>query len=67
MSGIGKVVQVDQTDGVRMTLEQGGIVHFRASGNAPELRCYVEAGAVAEVEALLAVCMERLRAHVAAV
>lgn len=67
MSGIGRVVQVDQTDGVRMTLEQGGIVHFRASGNAPELRCYVEAGAVAEAEALLAVCMERLRAHVAAV
>lgn len=34
---------VDQTDGVRLTLNNGHILHFRASGNAPELRIYSEA------------------------
>ena len=32
----------DTTDGLRMTATDGQIVHLRASGNAPELRCYVE-------------------------
>jgi phosphomannomutase len=39
---------VDQTDGLRMTLEDGGIVHLRPSGNAPELRCYAEADSYAQ-------------------
>jgi phosphomannomutase len=30
-------------DGTRFSWESGEVVHFRASGNAPELRCYVEA------------------------
>ena len=33
----------DLTDGVRMRLADGRIVHVRPSGNAPELRLYVEA------------------------
>ncbi|SDG96313.1 phosphomannomutase [Alloyangia pacifica] len=33
----------DLTDGVRMGLSDGRIVHVRPSGNAPELRLYVEA------------------------
>lgn len=37
------VKQTDTTDGLRMLLESGEIVHLRPSGNAPELRCYVEA------------------------
>ncbi|MGC4069765.1 MAG: hypothetical protein QM784_34920 [Polyangiaceae bacterium] len=32
----------------------GGTVHFRASGNAPELRVYVEAATQPRAEALLA-------------
>lgn len=36
-------IGIDTTDGVRMTFPDGDIVHLRASGNAPELRCYVEA------------------------
>ena len=43
MSAIGKVRSVDNTDGLRMTLDDGSIVHLRPSGNAPEFRCYVEA------------------------
>ena len=38
------VVSIDETDGLRMTLSIGDIVHLRPSGNAPELRCYVESG-----------------------
>lgn len=34
----------DTTDGLRMTLVDGRIVHLRPSGNAPECRFYAEAG-----------------------
>lgn len=37
---------VDRTDGLRMTLNDGRILHLRPSGNAPELRLYVEADAM---------------------
>lgn len=34
---------IDRTDGLRITLTDGRIVHLRPSGNAPELRLYSEA------------------------
>ncbi len=37
-----KVVEINKTDGLRLTLDNGSIIHLRPSGNAPELRCYVE-------------------------
>ncbi|MFB2863349.1 phosphomannomutase [Aeromonas sp. MdU4] len=40
------IEHVDNTDGLRITLSDGRIVHLRPSGNAPELRCYVEADSV---------------------
>ena len=40
----GKISGIDLTDGVRITFDSGEIVHFRPSGNAPEFRCYTEAG-----------------------
>ena len=44
LAGIdGVETAVDQTDGLRMTLADGRIVHLRPSGNAPECRFYVEA------------------------
>lgn len=43
----------DRRDGLRLTLGDGATVHFRASGNAPELRVYVEAADQAGAEALL--------------
>ena len=39
---LGSVAAVDRLDGVRVSLVGGAVVHYRASGNAPELRCYVE-------------------------
>lgn len=40
---MGQVASLDTTDGARFTLSGGEIVHYRPSGNAPELRCYCEA------------------------
>lgn len=38
-----KINNIDETDGLRITLADNRIVHLRPSGNAPELRCYAEA------------------------
>lgn len=46
--------EVDTTDGLRLTFPDGDIVHLRASGNAPELRCYAEA---TSLDAAKALCM----------
>jgi len=37
-----KVLEINQIDGLRLTLDNEVIIHMRPSGNAPELRCYVE-------------------------
>lgn len=39
----GDLAHTDETDGLRMTFASGEIIHLRPSGNAPELRVYVEA------------------------
>lgn len=44
---------VDTTDGVRITLHNNEILHYRASGNAPELRCYAEASTQVRAEDLV--------------
>ncbi len=38
----GKHVRLDQTDGLRICFGNGELIHYRPSGNAPELRCYAE-------------------------
>jgi phosphomannomutase len=50
---LGAIESVDATDGARLTLATDEVVHFRASGNAPELRCYVEAATSERAHALL--------------
>lgn len=45
---------VNAIDGLQYHLSGGETVHFRASGNAPELRSYVEAGTEERAKALLA-------------
>ena len=54
VAGEGVLASVDTTDGPRLVLEDGRVIHYRASGNAPELRCYTEAASQAEADALLA-------------
>ncbi|ANT63265.1 phosphomannomutase (plasmid) [Salipiger sp. CCB-MM3] len=51
----------DLTDGVRVTLADGRIVHVRPSGNAPELRLYVEAMDKAGAEGLMQTGLMELR------
>ncbi|WP_430253849.1 phosphomannomutase [Neorhizobium sp. DAR64872/K0K18] len=52
-STIGPIASTSDIDGMRVTLRDGRIVHLRPSGNAPEMRCYVEAETDAGAEALL--------------
>jgi phosphomannomutase len=49
----GKVISCDTTDGRRYRLAGGRIIHFRPSGNAPEMRCYAEASDAAAAASLL--------------
>lgn len=56
----GEVSSLDTTDGLRMTFRDDRIVHLRPSGNAPELRCYVEADSQAGAEDLLRKCIQTL-------
>jgi phosphomannomutase len=52
---------IDRTDGLRITLDGGEIVHLRPSGNAPELRCYAEAATQARAGSLSGACLARAR------
>lgn len=53
LAPIGTPVAVEGQDGIRIDLDGARTIHFRASGNAPELRCYAEAGSAAEAEDLV--------------
>ena len=48
----GTADSLDETDGLRILLDNGEIVHFRPSGNAPELRCYAESDTQPRAELL---------------
>lgn len=50
---IGDIESVSDIDGLRITLVGRSIVHLRPSGNAPEMRCYVEAEDEASASTLL--------------
>lgn len=56
----GKPLAIDETDGVRISLEGNEIVHFRPSGNAPELRCYAEAESSVRAGELVRECLARV-------
>jgi phosphomannomutase len=53
LAPISSVAARSDIDGLRVTLADGRIVHLRPSGNAPEMRCYVEARTENEAKALL--------------
>ena len=53
---------VDTTDGLRFTLRDDDVVHLRLSGNAPELRCYVESDSEEAASALREALIERVSA-----
>ncbi|WP_313613174.1 phosphomannomutase [Agrobacterium sp.] len=53
LSSVGSVKSTSDIDGLRVALTDGSTIHFRPSGNAPEMRCYVEAANQQEAEQLL--------------
>ena len=65
LAPLGAVDRVDRTDGVRVWLVGGDIVHLRPSGNAPEFRVYAEAGSPATAAARMAAAFDLVRAALA--
>ena len=60
---IASPVEISTLDGVRMAFANGDTVHFRQSGNAPEMRIYVETGAADATETLLGELIEKLKSR----
>lgn len=56
-----QIAQIDTTDGLRVTMQSGRVVHLRPSGNAPEFRCYVEDASQSEAQSLLVSVMTQLK------
>ncbi|EFK08242.1 phosphoglucomutase/phosphomannomutase, C-terminal domain protein [delta proteobacterium NaphS2] len=54
----GRVSSVDTTDGLRITFQNNEVVHLRASGNAPEFRCYNEADTPEKAFQMNEICLE---------
>ncbi len=61
LAPFGAEAGVDRTDGLRMSLADGRILHLRPSGNAPEFRVYVEAQTQAGARDMLAVALAHVR------
>ncbi|GLU28342.1 phosphomannomutase [Brucella sp. NBRC 12950] len=55
------VVRLETIDGVKLFFASGNAVHYRASGNAPELRCYVEASDEQQAAKLLTLGLDIAR------
>lgn len=62
----GAGAEADLTDGLRLTLASGRVVHLRPSGNAPECRLYVEAEARAVAGRMLEAGLSALAAELGA-
>ncbi|QDH13416.1 phosphomannomutase [Formicincola oecophyllae] len=56
----GALVDTNELDGHRMTFSSGDVVHLRPSGNAPELRIYIESDSAQKAEQLLANVLKAL-------
>jgi phosphomannomutase len=61
---LGGAAGFDARDGLRITAKNGEVVHFRASGNAPELRVYVEAVSHERADTLLNWGLDMAHRHV---
>jgi phosphomannomutase len=61
----GALHSVDVSDGLRLVLDTGRIVHLRSSGNAPELRVYVEAESRETASAMIGAALGYLEATIA--
>jgi len=60
-TGLGPLQILDTTDGARMIFQDTTIITIRPSGNAPELRCYVEAESSQAAGRLLATTLSNIQ------
>lgn len=58
-----EITSRDLTDGLRLTLSSGDILHLRPSGNAPELRCYAESNSKNNASELVLNTLESIRVY----
>lgn len=56
-----QVVNINTTDGLRLTTHDNNIIHLRPSGNAPELRCYVETDSQEDSDKLVTQVLTSIR------
>jgi phosphomannomutase len=59
------IADLSTIDGLQFRTRSGDMVHFRASGNAPELRCYVEGSSPDVAQSLLDWAMKAAAKQVA--
>ena len=62
---LGDICEIDTIEGARVHFSSGRIVTVRPSGNAPELRCYVEAESDALASSTLQEVLRRIRSEIA--
>jgi len=55
------VAEINTTDGLRITLTNDDIIHFRPSGNAPELRCYAESNSIGQAQYLVDHALQQIQ------
>ncbi len=60
-ANFGTIKTVDELDGLRLTVDNGNIIHFRPSRNSPEFRCYTEADSFDEAKELSEKAIELIR------
>ncbi|MDW9428075.1 phosphomannomutase [Sinorhizobium meliloti] len=53
LAPLGAIARKSDVDGLRVTFEDRRVIHLRPSGNAPEMRCYIEAATEHEAQTLL--------------
>jgi phosphomannomutase len=61
LAPLGTIARQSDIDGLRVTLADSRIIHLRPSGNAPEMRCYVEAADEDAAKTLLAEGLDLIR------
>ena len=57
----GSVAALNRTDGLRIIFQNEEIIHLRPSGNAPEFRCYAEAGTDARAREITTLALAKIR------
>lgn len=56
----GSINTINTLDGLRITFDNGDIIHFRPSGNAPEFRCYSESDSIEKAQSINNIALQRI-------